>query len=295
MQPATQIHVDLVSGSRRSSSREPKSTPKAYWTTYAGAEGNSNTKPPPIITYIPARTTRRNFMLAVRRADALGSAGSWAPSRAARPVFRLAQLGPWLFKQSMMHHGHGGQEARRLCYSPGLDLGMGTAHEEHVREKFSGKSTVPEKFNQLIYIRLCECPPTNLASRLRPHSQPTHTAFLSPTSCLSHISPKSATSILIIHSPLKMYANIALIAALAAVALAAPMSVQGRVGTVQPGQAFAPKQERQLDALTGLLGGGGATGTGGAGGAGGGAGGLDALVGVASLVMSLRQRALSTY
>lgn len=87
-------------------------------------------------------------MLAVRRADALDSAGSWAPSRAARPVFRLmvlAQLGPWLFKQSMMHHGYGGQEARRHCSSAGLDLGMGTVHEEHVR------SVQRNEFNQYIY------------------------------------------------------------------------------------------------------------------------------------------------
>ena len=83
-----------------------------------------------------------------------------------------------------------------------------------------------------------------------------------------------------------MHSNIALIAAFAAVALAAPLSVQGRVGTVQPGQAFAPKQERQLDALTGLLGG-GATGTGGATGGAGGAGGLDALVSVGFLSFSL--------
>lgn len=76
-----------------------------------------------------------------------------------------------------------------------------------------------------------------------------------------------------------MYSTIALITAFAAVALAAPLSVQGRVGSIQPGQAFAPKQERQLDALTGLLGGGGATGAGGASSNGaGGAGGLDALV-----------------
>lgn len=93
-----------------------------------------------------------------------------------------------------------------------------------------------------------------------------------------------------------MHSNLALIAAFAAVALAAPTSVQGRVGTVQPGQAFTPKQGRQLDALTGLLGGGGATGTGGADGAAGGAGGLDALVGIASLTMScLSKKALSTY
>ncbi|KAG8156742.1 hypothetical protein KVR01_013347 [Diaporthe batatas] len=69
-----------------------------------------------------------------------------------------------------------------------------------------------------------------------------------------------------------MHCNIALIAAFIAVALAAPTSIQGRVGTVQPGQAFVPEKKRQLDALTGgLLGG-----TGGAGGA----GGLDALTGL---------------
>lgn len=114
---ATQARVDLVSGSRRSSSRELKSHPKAYWTTSAVAEDYSHFKPPPFVHYLPARTTRRNFMLAIRRAGALCSAGSWAPSRAARPVFRLmvlAQLGPWLFKQSMMHHGYGGQEALLL-------------------------------------------------------------------------------------------------------------------------------------------------------------------------------------
>ena len=92
-----------------------------------------------------------------------------------------------------------------------------------------------------------------------------------------------------------MHSNIALITAFAAVALAAPLSVQGRVGTVQPGQAFAPKQERQLEALTGLLGGGGATGTGDAAGASpsgaaGGGGGLDALVGLASLIIDFLQQ-----
>lgn len=86
-----------------------------------------------------------------------------------------------------------------------------------------------------------------------------------------------------------MHSNIALITAFAAAALAAPLSVQGRMGTVQPGQAFAPKQERQLDALTGLLEGGGATGTGSATG---GAGGLDALVSVVSLSLSLSYNVL---